>query len=184
MDEVSEIRERIARRTEEQRTSWLYQLRRRYSAWMFVAGVFAVLVLVTAMFAKSVLFGVVAAFLFLFACNRQIERQRIDRWLARPTPENQEQRIIWARIFYDEMCHPSVWLKITEWISAIAAMALVVTVSVVVIATTGLWMRLLYASIYFLVACLILLWLLVRRELSRELKNRIALSSRQWSELT
>lgn len=91
---------------------------------------------------------------------------------------------MWARIFYDEMCHPSVLLRITEWISAFVAIALIVTVSVVVMATTGLWMRLLYGSLYFLVVCLILFWLLARRELSRELKRRIALSGQRWSELT
>jgi len=116
----------------------------RYSAWMFVAGLFGVLVMVTAILARSFLFGVVAAFLFMLACNRQMERNRVNRWLARPTPEGQEERVIWARIVYDEMRHPSVWLRITEWISAIAATGLVVIISIVLIATTGLWMRLLY----------------------------------------
>jgi hypothetical protein len=42
MDELPEIREQIARHTEEQRTMWLQQLCRRYSAWMIVSSVFAV----------------------------------------------------------------------------------------------------------------------------------------------
>jgi len=43
---------------------------------------------------------------------------------------------------------------------------------------------LLYASIYLLVACPILFWLLAKRELSRELKSRTAQSGQRWSELT
>jgi Flp pilus assembly protein TadB len=184
MDELDEIRERIAQHTDEQRTVWLHELRSRYSVWMFIAGVFAVLVMVTAVLAKSVLFGVVAAFLCLFAWNRRTERERVERWLSRPTPENQQERIIWARIFYDEIRHPPVWLRITDWISAITAVALVGTVSVVVVATSDFWMRLLYGLIYFLAALLVLLWLLARQRFARELKARIALSGQKWNELT
>jgi small-conductance mechanosensitive channel len=178
------FRERIAQHTEEQRTVWLHQLRSRYSVWMFIAGVFAVLVTVSAVLAKSVLFGVVAAFLCMFAWNRWTERKRVERWMSRQTPQNQQERIVWARIFYDEMRHPPVWLRITDWISAITAIAFVGTVSVVVVATSGFWMRLLYGLIYFLAVLLVLLWLLAWQRLTRELKAQIALSGQNWSELT
>lgn len=184
MNEMADIRERIAQHTEEKRTVWLRQIHRRYSVWMFISGVFAVLVTLAAIVAKSLLFGVVAAFLCMFAWNRWGECRRVENWLSRPTPENEKDRIIWARTFYDGMSHPSLWLRITEWISAVIAVALVLTVSVVLIATTGLWMRLLYGLTYILVACFFLLWLLARRKLSREMKTRIALSGEQWNELT
>jgi hypothetical protein len=93
----------------------------------------------------------------MLASNRWAERGRVEKWLSRPTPGNERGRIIWARIFYDEISHPSLWLRITYWISIISTIALVVTVSVVVIATTGLWMRLLYGLLYIIVACFVLL---------------------------
>ena|SRR2546426_934948 len=182
MDELDEIRERIARHTEEQRTVWLHQLRSRYSAWMCISGVFTVLVMFIAIVAKSLLFGVVASFLCMFAWNRRTERKRVERWLS-STPENQQERITWTRIFY-EMSHPPVWLRITDWISAITAVALIATVSVVVLATSGFWIRLLYGLIYVLAALLILFWLAVRRRFARELKARIALGNQTWGELT
>jgi hypothetical protein len=184
MDELDEIRERIAQHTEEKRIVWLHELRSRHSVWMFIAGVFAVLVMVTAVLAKSVLFGVVAAFLCLFAWNRRMERKRADKWRSRQTPENQRERIIWARIFYDEMRHPPAWLRITDWISMTATIALIATVSVVVIATGGFWMRLLYGLICTLAALVAILWLLTRKRFTQELKTRIALSGQRWSELT
>jgi hypothetical protein len=184
MDEVSDLHERIAKRADLQRGAWLHQLRRRYSVLMFVAGAFVVPVTTIAILARSILFGVVGAFLSLFACNRYMERKRVDRWLSRPTFEGQDQRIMWARIFYHEIRHPSVWLRITEWISAIVAVILIVVVSVFVMSTAGLKMRLLYESIYFVVGCRIFLWLRWRRQLTRELKTRIAVSGQGWSELT
>lgn len=112
MNEMADIRERIAQHTEEKRTVWLRQIHRRYSVWMFISGVFAVLVTLAAIVAKSLLFGVVAAFLCMFAWNRWGECRRVENWLSRPTPENEKDRIIWARTFYDEMSHPSLWLRI------------------------------------------------------------------------
>ncbi len=183
MDELDEIRERIARHTEAQRTVWLQQLRSRYSAWMFISGVFTVLVIVAAILARSPLFGVVAAFLCMFVWNRRTERKRVERWISRPASEKQPERITWVRIFY-EMSHPPVWLRITDWISAITAVALIATVSVVVLTTNGFWIRLLYGLIYVLAASIVLFWLAVRRRFARELKARIALGSQRWGELT
>ena len=68
--------------------------------------------------------------------------------------------------------------------SAITAIALVGTVSVLVFAESGFWTRLLYGLIYFLVALLVVLWLLARQRLKRELKTRIAQGGQNWSEMT
>jgi hypothetical protein len=184
MDELAEIREQIARHTDEQRTAWLQQLRSRYSAWMFIAGLSAILVMVAAALARSAFFGVAAVFLCLFAWNRRMECDRVERWLSRATPQNQQERVIWARIFYDEMSRSSLWLKITEWISGIAAVALIATVSLVVFTTGVLWTRLLYGFFYVIVALVAIVWLLARRKFKRELKAQIALSGQRWSELT
>jgi hypothetical protein len=45
MSEMTDIRERIAQRTQEKRNAWLRQIRRRYSVWMFISGAFSVLVM-------------------------------------------------------------------------------------------------------------------------------------------
>jgi hypothetical protein len=102
MHELDEIRKRIARRTGERRTAWLQQHRRRYFGWMVTSAVAAILVMAVAMLAKSIFFGVVAVYLWLFAANLWMECGRVTRWLSRPLPQNQKERVIWARIFYDE----------------------------------------------------------------------------------
>jgi len=76
MDELTEIRERIARRTEERRTEWLNQQQQRYFRWMLTAATSAALVMVVAALAISIMFGVVAAYLWLFDSNRWMEYRR------------------------------------------------------------------------------------------------------------
>jgi len=184
VDELGDIRERIAKRANERRVVWLRQLRRRYSAWMLISGAFALLTIVIAALTKSLLFGIAAAFLCLFAWNRHAERKLVERWLSRSIPENQRETVIYAKIFYDEMSHPSMWLRISNRIAAAAAVILVVTICVVVIATSGFWIRLLYGITFGFFALLFLCWIFLKRRFGRELKTRTALSGSMWSELT
>ncbi|MGC2322200.1 MAG: hypothetical protein WA463_06180, partial [Terriglobales bacterium] len=175
MNELDDLREQVARRTEERRTAWLRQQRGRYLRWMFTAGVFALLVTVIAALAVSAAFGIVAGYLWLFAWNRWMEYRRVERWLSRPKPTNHSERVTWARVFYQEWAHPSVWLTVSTWVGAISAALCVLAVSVVVVAMSGFWMRLLYGFAYALVGLHVFVWISDKRKYSRELKAYLAL---------
>jgi len=184
MDELGEIRERIAQRTEARRTAWLKQQRRRYVGWLVTAAVLAGLVMVVAGLAKSIAFGVAAVYLWLFACNRWMEHRRVKQWLLRPMPMNDSERFICAQIFYDEMSHPPVWLRVSNWIAAITGVAGGVAVSAVIIATSGLWIRLLWGLAYGLVALHIFAWVCTKLRYLQQLKAHRALGRARWSDLT
>ncbi len=184
MGELTEIRERIARRTEERRTEWLHEQQQRYFRWLLTAAASAAVVMVVAILAKSIMFGVVAAYLWLFAYNRWMEYRRTTQWLSRPRPTDEKERLIWARIFYNEMSHPSFWLRASNRIAAVTAAAFVLAVSVVVITMSGFWTRLLYGIAYGLAALYGVVWGLAERRYSRDLKDFAALNREIWRDLT
>jgi len=184
MNEVDDIREQVAKHTEERRKAWLQQERARYRKWMLIAATSAALVTVVAVLAKSLLFGVVALYLGLFAWNRWMEYERVRHWLSRPTPQNKQERVIWARIFYDEVYHPPLSLRVSYWIAGITAVVCVAFVFIVILAMSGFWTRLLFGIGYGLTSLFVAIWVLRWRRCVRDLKEHIKLSGEGWGDLT
>lgn len=184
MGELDEIRDRIAQRTERRRMTWLQQQRRRYLGWMLTSGLFAIFVVVVATLAKSVTFAVIAVFLLLSAWNRWLEYRCVKRWTSRPAPGDEQERVIWALAFYNEMSHPSIWLRISNRIAAVTAVMLVLAVSMIVVAVSGFWTRFLYGLAYGITGLAVSLWVLTERRYARERKERLRLRGEMWSDLT
>jgi ABC-type multidrug transport system permease subunit len=184
MHELDQIRERIARRTDERRTAWLQRERRRYFGWMVTSGVAAILVMAVATLARSIFFGFVAVYLCLFAAKRWMQYRRIARWLSRPMPQNEKERLIWARIFYGELFRPSLWLRLSYWVAAITAVLVLAIVSAVIFATSGVWMRLLWGLADGLVVLSAFIWVFGKLKNMQESQGYRAISRARWSDLT
>jgi ABC-type multidrug transport system permease subunit len=151
---------------------------------MLTSGSFAILTLVVAALAKSVMFVIVALFLWFLAWNRWMEYKRVKGWLSRPVPTNEQERVIWARIFYSEMSHPPIWLKSSNWIAAVMAVVVVLAVSIEVVALSGPWTRLLYGLAYGIAGAAVSFWALTQRRYAREMRERLRLTGEMWGDLT
>jgi len=100
------------------------------------------------------------------------------------TATNERERAIWARIFYHELTHPSMWLSSSRWIARVTAALSIILVSAVVVAVSGFWTRLLYGLAFALVALHAFVWVNEMRNESRRLKEQRLLARYIWSDLT
>ena len=180
MEDLQAIRERIARRDEERRTTWLRQHRRRYFSWALASTLFAMALAAVAVLTGSTTFGGAAVCLILFAWSRWTEYRRVANWLSQQSPEDETEVLVWARIFYDE-ASPSVWLKLSNAIAVAAATMGAVVVAAMMMshsgpARLGVSTQWLASLVYQLAALCAFSWALGKRIYSREVRVRAALS--------
>ncbi len=152
--------------------------------WMVCCVVVAVLVALLAVAAKSFLFAVIAMFFCFFAWNRWQEWKRADRLLSIPLPQTDEQAVRLSQRLGYEMSKPPTWERVSNWIAAVTAVVCVASVSIGVVATSGFWMRALYAVVYAPLV-LMLIWLVrIRRRESRAEEEARRRGRDIWQELT
>lgn len=152
--------------------------------WCFVALIAGFLVIGLALVARSIFFGVVAGYLYLFAYNRGMEYRRLRIWLTWPVPVDEALRFRCVRQFYWDMTHSPKALKITNRIATLSAVAGVVAIWTVIVLTGGFWIRILYIAICGTIAFLVGKWVAARRDSLRERKFWAAIDHAVWREVT
>lgn len=165
-------------------TIWLHNECACYMRWSIIAGMVAVGVTAVAVFAHSIFFAVVAGYLYLLSCNRWMEYRRLRVWLTWAVPKNESSISRCIRQFNWDMSHPPKPLKITYWVAGVTAAAGVLAVSILIILTGAVWMRILYVVVYGVVALVLFKWVVERRSFSREMKFRGAVERAIWRDVT
>jgi len=105
-------------------------------------------------------------------------------WLTWPVPKNESTISRCIQQFYWDMSHPPKPLRITNWVAGVTAAAGVLAISVVIILTGGVWVRILYVMIYGIVALALFKWVVYTRSFSRERKFRGAVERAIWRDAT
>lgn len=105
-------------------------------------------------------------------------------WLTWAVPKNESSISRCIRQFNWDMSHPPKPLKITYWVAGVTAAAGVLAVSILIILTGAVWMRILYVVVYGVVALVLFKWVVERRSFSREMKFRGAVERAIWRDVT
>ncbi len=119
---------------------------RRVARWTIACFIFAVAVSVLVVVTKSVIFFVVALFAWFFAWNRW----RLRHYLAAFLPPQQDKQGGWIESVVHGLQTPPPWYRFSEYIAAVTFIALFLLITIVVVATTGTGMRILFAACWLL----------------------------------
>lgn len=126
---------------------------RRVALWLVAALVLALAASLLAAATKSIVLVVVAAFAWFFAWNRWMLRRFLSAFLPPPT----EKVEAWLEDATKGLQHPPAWYRCSEYIALLTFFLLAALVTIIVVSTSGIWMRLLYAALWAISVALIVL---------------------------
>jgi hypothetical protein len=112
--------------------------------WLTICCVFAILVTALSVYTQSLFFGVAAAFGWFFVWNRWKCWRFVRTLLPRPLLPTEHERSQWIDNILKAVENPPLWARVSEYLAGVALIAMLGVVTLVLVRTSGTWLRLLY----------------------------------------
>jgi len=140
----------------------LEQEAHRVAGWAVCCLIFALAASALVAATKSLVFLVVALFAWFFAWNRR----RLWRFLIACLPPPNENQDAWLEKTVERLRNPPSWYRFSEDVAAVTFLMGFGLITIVVASTSGMWMRLLYAACWLLIAILLVTARLAQRSMA------------------
>lgn len=131
--------------------------KRGLEIWLIACGVFAILVSVLSVYTQSLFFGVVAAFGWFFVWNRW----KCWKFVRSLSPKSllpiETERSQWIDTILKPIQNPPLWARVSEYLAAVVLIAMFGVVTLVVVKTSGIWLRVLYGLSWAVIVLTIVL---------------------------
>lgn len=131
--------------------------KRGLAIWLTICGVFAILVSVLSVYTRSLFFGVVAAFGWFFVWNRWKCWRFVRTLSPKPLLVTETERSQWIDTILKAIQNPPLWAKVSEYLAAVMLTAMFGVVTLVVVRTSGIWLRVLYGFCWAVIVLTIVL---------------------------
>jgi magnesium-transporting ATPase (P-type) len=125
----------------------------RAARWLITSILFAAGVWVVAALAKSILFLIVALLALFFIWNRWKLWRLLRNFLPAPSQNQRE----WIEAVLNGLEKPPLWYRLSGGIAAVIILSFFVVITIVVVSTSGMWLRLLYAFCWFVIVVVMVL---------------------------
>lgn len=142
---------------------------KRVGRWLVLCIIFAVVVSALAAATRSFSFLAVALFAWFFVWNRWKLRGSLQSFLPAPS----EGQGGWLRNAAHELGHPPRWYKYSEYVAALTFIVLFALITVEVTATSGIWVRILYAGCWIVLAASVFVRIRVARQKRRRRAKQV-----------
>jgi hypothetical protein len=136
----------------------------RVGRWAIYCLIFALATSALAIATKSLVFIVVALFAWFFVWNRW----RLWRFLVACFPPPSENQAAWLEKTVEGLLKPPSWYRLSEHIAAVTFLVCFGIITVVVMSTSGTWMRLLYGMCWLLIGIVVVFGRIVHRGQKRK----------------
>jgi hypothetical protein len=135
----------------------------RVARWAIYCLIFALAASALVAATKSLVFLVAALFAWFFAWNRCM----LWRFLISCLPPPNENQDAWLEKTVEAPRNPPSWYRFSEQLAAVTFLIGFGIITIVVTSSSGMWMRLLYAVCWLLIAILVVLARIANRRQRR-----------------